>query len=129
MNSRGHIRQIDCTFVFARGMTAMRRFYGEVMEFPLLRILSERWIERRVSSNTLALVTHKPRFTGTPQEQGVLSLQLAFRVTPGVVADCAASLEAKGVALISPRTDHPFGHRTNFFRDPDANVLEIYAEV
>lgn len=25
--------------------------------------------------------------------------------------------------------DHPFGHRTIFFRDPDGNVLEIYAEI
>jgi hypothetical protein len=26
-------------------------------------------------------------------------------------------------------TDQPFGHRTLFFRDPDGNVLEIYAEI
>jgi len=25
--------------------------------------------------------------------------------------------------------DQPFGHRTLFFRDPDGNVLEIYAEI
>jgi catechol 2,3-dioxygenase-like lactoylglutathione lyase family enzyme len=46
-----------------------------------------------------------------------------------MVAACAAELEAKGVALVSPLTDHPFGHRTIFFRDPDGNVLEIYAEI
>ena len=38
-------------------------------------------------------------------------------------------LEAKGVELIWPLTDHPFGHRTIFFRDPDGNVLEIFAEI
>jgi lactoylglutathione lyase len=54
---------------------------------------------------------------------------LAFRVAPQAVADCAAALEAKGVGLISPLTDHPFGHRTIFFRDPDGNVLEIFAEI
>jgi catechol 2,3-dioxygenase-like lactoylglutathione lyase family enzyme len=26
-------------------------------------------------------------------------------------------------------TDQPFGHRTVFFRDPDGNILEIYAEI
>jgi catechol 2,3-dioxygenase-like lactoylglutathione lyase family enzyme len=45
------------------------------------------------------------------------------------VAACAAALEAKGIKLISPLTDHPFGHRTIFFRDPDGNVLEIFAEI
>ena len=48
---------------------------------------------------------------------------------PQIVADCAVALEAKGVELISPLTDHPFGHRTIFFRDPDGNVLEIFAEI
>ncbi|MGE0725703.1 MAG: VOC family protein, partial [Alphaproteobacteria bacterium] len=54
---------------------------------------------------------------------------LAFRVPPAAVAECAADLEAKGVALVSPLTDHEFGHRTIFFRDPDGNLLEIYAEI
>jgi catechol 2,3-dioxygenase-like lactoylglutathione lyase family enzyme len=38
-------------------------------------------------------------------------------------------LEERGVAIVSPPTDQPFGHRTLFFRDPDGNVLEIYAEI
>jgi len=46
-----------------------------------------------------------------------------------MVAACAAELEAKGIALVSPLTDHAFGHRTIFFRDPDGNVLEIYGEI
>jgi len=33
------------------------------------------------------------------------------------------------VKLISPLTDHPWGHRTIFFRDPDGNVLEVFAEI
>jgi lactoylglutathione lyase len=63
------------------------------------------------------------------ETQGALSLQLAFRIPPQAVAECAAALEAKGVKLISPLTDHPFGHRTIFFRDPDGNVLEIFEEI
>jgi catechol 2,3-dioxygenase-like lactoylglutathione lyase family enzyme len=31
--------------------------------------------------------------------------------------------------LTHPLTDHAFGHRTIFFRDPDGNVIEIYAEI
>jgi catechol 2,3-dioxygenase-like lactoylglutathione lyase family enzyme len=115
--------------IYARDMAAMRDFYENVMAFPLLRTLSDRWLEYRVGSTTLALTTHGGRFNDPPPEQGALSLQLAFRVPPQVVAECAAVLEAKGVRLISPLTDHPFGHRTIFFRDPDGNVLEIFAEI
>lgn len=129
MSPLSQIRQIDYTVIFARDLPAMRRFYETVMEFPLLRELSARWIEYRVGANTLALTVHGARFGGTPPAAGDLSLQLAFRVAPSDVAGCAAALEAKGVELLSPPTDQPFGHRTIFFRDPDGNVLEIYAEL
>jgi len=129
MHALGQIRQIDYTVIFARDMDAMRHFYETVMEFPLLRTLSDRWIEFRVGATTLALTAHGGRFNDPPPAQGALSLQLAFRVAPQAVADCAAELEAKGVKLISPLTDHAFGHRTIFFRDPDGNVIEIFAEI
>lgn len=129
MQALSHIRQIDYTVIFARDMAAMRHFYETVMEFPLLRTLSDRWIEFRVGATTLALTTQGGRFDDPPPAAGALSLQLAFRVPPAAVAECAATLESKGIKLVSPVTDHPFGHRTIFFRDPDGNVLEIYAEI
>ena len=60
---------------------------------------------------------------------GVLSLQLAFRVTPCEVAACGRMLKERGVSIISGPTDQPWGHRTLFFRDPDGNVLEIFADI
>ena len=129
MQALSHIRQIDYTVVFARDMRAMRHFYETVMEFPLARTLGDHWIEYRVGATTLALTTHGRRFNDAPPARGALSLQMAFRVAPQIVADCAAALEARGVELISPLTDQPWGHRTIFFRDPDGNVLEIFAEI
>ena len=129
MPALSEIRQIDYTVIFARDLAAMRHFYETVLGFPLQRVLSDRWIEYRVGANTLALTVHGGRFGDPPPPQGNLSLQLAFRVSPQGVIDCAAELEAKGVELVSPVTDHPFGHRTIFFRDPDGNVIEIYAEI
>jgi lactoylglutathione lyase len=129
MQALSQIRQIDYTVIFARDLAAMRHFYETVLEFPLLRELSEHWIEFRVGANTLALAVHGGRFGDPSPAPGGPLLQLAFRVPPPAVAECAAALQARGVALLAPPTDHAFGHRTIFFHDPDGNLLEIYAEI
>lgn len=129
MSAFKSIRAIDYTVVFVRDMTAMRRFYEDVMGFPMVRELSPRWLEYRAGPNTLALAV--PVMTGgdPPTPKGSAALQLAFKVPVADVDRCADELVAKGVAIVSPPTDRPFGHRTLFFRDPDGNLLEIYAEL
>jgi len=129
MDPRLPIRSLDYTVIFARQMAKMREFYGSTMGFPLHKELSPRWVEFRVGSNILALTERGGRFDDPSPPIGVLSLQLAFRVAPHEVDECAATLAKRGVAIVSPPTDQPFGHRTLFFRDPDGNVLEIYAEI
>jgi len=129
MDPKLPIRGIDYTVIFARQMAAMREFYGTTLGFPLHRELSPRWLEFRVGSNLLALTEHGGRFDDPSLPIGALSLQLAFRVAPSEVASCAAVLAERGVNILSGPTDHDFGHRTLFFRDPDGNVLEIYAEI
>jgi catechol 2,3-dioxygenase-like lactoylglutathione lyase family enzyme len=129
MDPKLPIRSLDYTVIFARQMPAMREFYGAVLGFPLHRELSPRWIEYRIGSNILALTERGAMFDDPIPPVGALSLQLAFRVAPGEVATCAKTLKERGVDIISGPTDRPFGHRTLFFRDPDGNVLEIYAEI
>ena len=123
------IRAIDYTVIFVRDMAAMRRFYEDVLRFPLARELSAGWIEYRVGGNTLALARPSRTAADAPTPAGSASLQLAFRVLPTEVDQCADELLRHGVALLSPPTDQPFGHRTLFFRDPDGNLLEVYAEI
>jgi catechol 2,3-dioxygenase-like lactoylglutathione lyase family enzyme len=107
----------------------MRRFYEDILGFPLLRELSPRWIEYRIGGNTLALA--KPSLTAAdgPTPNGSASLQLAFKVPVPDVDRCADELVQQGVNLVSPPTDQVFGHRTLFFRDPDGNLLEVFAEI
>jgi catechol 2,3-dioxygenase-like lactoylglutathione lyase family enzyme len=50
-------------------------------------------------------------------------------VSAAEVDACADELVRQGVALVSPPTNQSFGHRTLFFRDPDGNLLEVYAEI
>ena len=57
-------------------------------------------------------------------------MQLAFRVAPSEIDEIQAELAAAGVDLLGPPRDIPaWGHRAIFFRDPEGNVIEIYAEV
>jgi catechol 2,3-dioxygenase-like lactoylglutathione lyase family enzyme len=123
------IRAIDYTVIFVRDMAAMRSFYEGVLCLALVRELSAGWIEYQIGGNTLALARPSRTAADAPTPKGSASLQLAFRVSPEEVDKCADELVRKGIALVSPPTDQPFGHRTLFFRDPDGNLLEIYAEI
>ena len=123
------IRAIDYTVIFVRDMAAMRSFYQDILGFPLARELSPRWIEYRVGGNTLALARPSLTATDAPTPGGSASLQLAFKVSAAEVDRCADELVRQGVDLLSPPTDQAFGHRTLFFRDPDGNLLEVFAEI
>lgn len=125
----GAIRAIDYTVIFARDMVAMRHFYEEILGFALVRELSPHWIEYRIGANTLALAKPSRTASDAPTPQGSAALQLAFKVSPADVDKCAGELTDKGIALVSPPTDQAFGHRTLFFRDPDGNLLEVYADI
>ncbi len=120
------IRAIDYTVIFVRDMAAMRRFYEDILGFPPLRELSPGWIEYRVGDNTLALARPSLTASDVPTPN---SLQLAFRVSPAEVDQCADELVRRGINLLSPPTDQAFGHRTLFFRDPDGNLLEVFADI
>jgi catechol 2,3-dioxygenase-like lactoylglutathione lyase family enzyme len=123
------IGAIDYTVIFVRDMAAMRRFYEDVLALTLLRELSPNWIEYSLGPNTLALAKPGRTAADAPIPEGSASVQLAFKVSASEVDQCADELLRQGVALLSPPTDQPFGHRTLFFRDPDGNLLEIYAEI
>ncbi len=123
------IKSIDYTVILVRDMKAMRAFYEGVLGLTLLRKLSSNWFEYQIGNNILAL--SNPGFTASddPVPNGSASLQLAFKVLPQEVDDCANELVNQDVKLVSPPTDQDFGHRTLFFRDPDGNLLEIFAEI
>jgi catechol 2,3-dioxygenase-like lactoylglutathione lyase family enzyme len=122
------IRSLDYTVLFARQMAAMREFYAEVLELTLHRELGPRWVEYRIGGAIIALTERGMMFDDAPPPPGALSAQLAFRVAPDEVAVAGRLLEDKGI-VCSPMVDQSWGHRTLFFRDPDGNVLEIYAEI
>jgi catechol 2,3-dioxygenase-like lactoylglutathione lyase family enzyme len=124
------IRNLDYTILLCRKMTETRAFYKDVLGFPVDLDL-ENWVSFRVGATLLTL---RPRGEGPAWDDGPLApgsaaIQLAFRVPPPAVDACHAELVAKGVTIVRGPADLPeWRHRTLFFRDPEDNVIEIYAE-
>ena len=128
--SLGGICNLDYTVLLCSRMAETRAFYRDVMKFPI-ETDREKWVSFRVGA---ALLTLRPRGrmervrrrAGVP---GSAAVQLAFRVPPPAVDACHAELVAKGVPILRGPTDLPdWRHRTLFFRDPEDNIIEIYAE-
>lgn len=125
----GAITALDYTVLFARNMDAMRAFYEGVLGLKVSRELSRDWIEYKLGGTILTLARPKRNSGDAVLPLGSASLQLAFKVPIPAVDQCADALAGHGVPILAPPTDQSFGHRTLFFRDPDGNLLEIYAEI
>lgn len=124
------IRNFDYAILLCSKMKDTRAFYKDVMGFAI-EVDHENWVSFRIGSTLLTL---RPRGRGLAWDDGSTvpgsaALQLAFRVPPAAVDACHDELVAKGVPIIREPTDLPeWRHRTLFFRDPEDNVVEIYAE-
>lgn len=124
------IRNLDYTVILCDRMAETRAFYRDVMRFPI-ETDRESWVDFRVGASFLAL---RPRGAWPVCDDGPIqsesaAVQLAFRVPPAALEQCHEELIAAGVPILRPPADIPsWRHRTLFFRDPEANIIEIYAE-
>ena len=124
------IREVDYVILLCECIDASRAFYRDVMSFPIEEDQKD-WVRFRVGSSFLTL---RPRgqwlcWHDGAAVPGAAAVQLAFRVAPEQVHECHAELVEKGVNVLDSPQDQAFGHRTLFFRDPEGNVVEIYAEI
>jgi catechol 2,3-dioxygenase-like lactoylglutathione lyase family enzyme len=126
----GEIRNFDYAVLLCDRMAETRAFYRDVMQFPI-ETDRENWVSFRVGATLLTL---RPRGRWAVCDDGrstagSAAVQLAFRVLPSAVEACHAELVAKGIPILREPTDLPdWRHRTLFFRDPENNIIEIYAE-
>jgi glyoxylase I family protein len=124
------IRNCDYVVLLCNDLKKTRAFYADVMGFPLDHDFGN-WVSFRVG---VTLLTLRPRgqlfgWDDGPAASGAAAVQLAFRVPPSAIEACHAELVAKGVAILRGPTDLPAPrHRTVFFRDPEGNLIENYAE-
>jgi glyoxylase I family protein len=124
------IRSLDYTVLLCNNLPETRAFYRDIMKFPLETDL-DNWVTFRVGGSLLTLRPRGNWPLGGDGEvvPGSASVQLAFRVPPPAVDACHRELVARGVPIMREPTDLPnWRHRTLFFRDPENNIIEIYAE-
>lgn len=124
------IHNFDYTVLLCGKFKETCAFYRDVMKFPV-ETEQDNWVSFRVGASLLTL---RPRGQWAAWHDGSAvpgsaAVQLCFRVPPPAVDVCHAELVAQGVTILRGPTDVPkFRHRTLFFRDPEDNVIEIYAE-
>ena len=124
------IRNCDYIVLLCNDMKETRAFYQDVLSFPVDHD-SDNWVSFRAGATLLALRPRGQLFAWNdgPLPTGTAAVQLAFRVPPAAIDACHAELIARGVVILRAPTDRPsWRHRTLFFRDPEGNLIEIYAE-
>ena len=127
----GTIGNLDYVILLCDRIARTREFYLNVMKFSLEMDRPE-WVSFRVGSGLLTLRSRGSlgSWQNGPAVDGAASVQLAFRVPPPAVDECHQQLIAMRVEILSPPKDLPdWRHRTLFFRDPEGNIIEIYAEI
>jgi catechol 2,3-dioxygenase-like lactoylglutathione lyase family enzyme len=122
-----HLDSLDYVILLCEDLVRMKSFYHEILGFPIARD-GQDWIELRAGTVLLTLRPRGRPYDG-PKTSGSAGVQLAFRVAPHEVEEWFAELLQKQIEIIEPPRDWDYGHRTLFFKDPDGNILEIYAEI
>ena len=128
------IRNLDYTVIICQDVESMKHFYHDLLGFPLYSDFGD-WVELSVGASLLTLRRRGTGYDGVKEQDGTTppagtaSVQLAFRVTPAQVDSCYLELQQKEVSIIQPPVSQPTGHRTLFFKDPEGNILEIYADL
>ena len=128
--SIGGIENLDYTIILCTKLSETKAFYRDIMKFPIEADL-ENWISFRVGSTLLTLRPRGPWSVcdDGPLQPGTAAMQLAFRASLASIDQCYEELVAKGVSILRGPTDLlKWRHRTLFFRDPEENIIEIYAE-
>lgn len=117
---------LNYIILLCKDIARTKAFYHELLGFPIERDWQD-WIEMRAGAVLLTLRQRGRPYDGpTPPGAGV---QLAFRVEPPEVNDWYAKLLQEQVEILEPPRDRDYGHRTLFFKDPEGNILEIYADI
>lgn len=114
------IYSLDGVIIKCRDLTLQRAFYEEVMGFQVNDKTLDR-IDMRVGASWLILLRNQGNAPSTSH--------LMFRVNPDAVSDIEAYWVNKGVEIAQPVSDDGRGHLSVIAKDPEGNLIEVYAEI
>ena len=124
----GAIRSMDYVILLCDDLALMKQFYIGVFDF-VPEEESEHWVAFRVGNLFLGLRPRGRPYDGPVIPAASAATQLSFRVPPADVDAAFSDLSAKGIKVIEKPTNQDWPHRTLFFRDPENNILEIFADI
>ena len=123
------IRSMDYVILLCDDLEKMKRFYRAVFGFYLEDEEMGNWAGFRVGTLFLGLRPRGRSYDGPKIADRSAAIQLSFRVPPADVDIAYESLKAKGIEVIEKPTNQDWTHRTLFFRDPENNIIEIFADI
>ncbi len=123
------IRGLGYVFLLCDDIEVMTEFYEDLFQFRIEEKTPGRMVEFRVGSLFLGLRSRGRGYDGPAISPQSAAVQLSFRVPPSDVDLAFDTLKAKGIDVIEGPTNQDWPHRTLYFRDPENNILEIFADI
>ncbi len=125
----GAIRSLDFVIILCNDMEKMRDFYSDILGFEIEFESKGKNVGFRVGTLYISLRPRGRTYDGAKIDHDSASIQLSFRVPPADVDIAYETLKRKAVKIIEKPTNQDWHHRTLFFKDPENNILEIYADI
>jgi len=125
----GAIRGLGYVFILCNNIDRMKRFYQGLFQFQIEEETPGRMVEFRVGSVFLGLRTRGRTYDGPALPEKSASVQLSFRVPPSDVDAAFETLKTMNIEVIEPPTNQDWPHRTLYFKDPENNIVEIFADI
>ncbi len=123
------IRSMDYVIVLCDDLEKMRAFYTDLFGFHIEDEEPDNSVWFRVGTLFFGLRLRGRPYDGPKVLDESAAIQLSFRVPPADVDIAYQTLEDKGIDVIEKPTNQDWCHRTLFFKDPENNVIEIYADI
>ena len=123
------IRSLDYVILLCHDLAKMKAFYARLFAFQIEEDFPDRMIFFRVGTLFLGLRKRGRAYDGPDVPPSSASIQISFRVPPADVDLAYDRLVERSLDVIEPPTNQDWTHRTLFFRDPENNIIEIFADI
>lgn len=128
-NGFSAVRSLDYVILLCDDLERMKEFYEGVFSFHIEEDRPDTMIFYRVGTLFLGLRRRGRPYDGPSVPATSASIQISFRVPPADVDIAYKKLLDQSIDVIEKPTNQDWNHRTLFFRDPENNVVEVFADI